>query len=80
MLCSHSQLVQVCGNLKVKLSPVKSCADGVMEFVEPSAVGFIGECRVVESVPSILEISVPCSSFIVARTPDLKKVISIEAS
>ena len=80
MLCCHSQLVQVCGNLKVKLSPVKSCADGVMEFVEPSAVGFIGECRVVESVPSILEISVPCSSFVITRSLDMKKIISVDAS
>jgi hypothetical protein len=51
-----------------------------MEFVEPSVVGFIGECHVVESVASILEISIPHSTYTVTRTPDLEKIISIEAS
>ena len=43
-------------------------------------VGFIGECRVVESVASILEISIPHSTYTMTRTADLGKVISIEAS
>ena len=43
-------------------------------------VGFIGECRVVESIASILEISIPHSTYTMTRTADLKKVISVEAS
>ena len=68
----------MCGNLKVQLSPSKTTSSG--QFVEPSVIGFIGECRVVESVASILEISTPHSSFIVTRTLDMKKVLSIEAT
>ena len=74
------QLVQVCGNLKVKLSPQTSMENGVMEVEEPLVIGFVGECHVIESVPSIVEISVPCSSFIVTRSLDMKKVISVEAT
>ena len=74
------QLVHVRGNLKVQLSPSKTTSSGQLEFVEPSVVGFIGECRVVESVTSILEISIPHSTFTVVRTLDMKKIISIEAT
>ena len=75
------QIYEVSGNLKViqKLMPLKSCGNDVMEFVEPTAIGFVGECRVVESVVSILEISVPCSSFIVTRSLDMK-LLSVDAS
>ena len=68
------QLVQVCGNLKVRLSPHTSTENGVM------VIGFVGECHVIDSVPSIVEISVPCSSFIITRSADMKKVISVEAT
>ena len=74
------QLVHVCGNLKVQLSPSKTTSSGQLEFIEPSVIGFIGECRVVESVASILEISIPHSTFTVTRTLDMKKVISVEAT
>ena len=79
-VCSCTQLVQVCGNLKVKLSPEKTTSSGVMEVSEPLVVGFVGECHIIESVPSILEFSVPCSSFVVTRSADMKKVISIDAT
>ena len=68
------------GNLKVQLSPSKISSSGKLEFVEPKVVGFIGECRVVESVASILEISIPHSTFTMTRTYDLEKIISVEAS
>ena len=68
------------GNLKVKLSPSNITTKGALEFVEPSVVGFIGECRVVEMAASILEISIPHSSFIITRSLDLQRVISVEAS
>ena len=74
------QIVQVCGSLKVQLSPSKTTSSGEMEFIEPSVIGFIGECRVVESVASILEISIPYSTYTVTRTLDLKKIISVEAT
>ena len=74
------QLVHVCGNLKVQLSPSKTTSSGQLEFIKPSVIGFIGECRVVESVASILEISIPHSTFTVTRTLDMKKVISVEAT
>ena len=74
------QIVQVCGNLKVQLSPSKTTSSGQLEFVKPSVLGFIGECRVVESADSILEIPTPNSTFTVTRTLDMKKVISIEAT
>ena len=68
------------GNLKVQLSPSKTSSSGELEFIEPKVIGFIGECHVVESVASILEISTPHSTFTVTHTHDLEKVISIEAS
>ena len=77
---THTQLVQVCGNLKVKLSPEKTTSSGIIEVSEPLVVGFVGECRIIESLPSILEISVPCASFVLTRTVDMKKVLSIEAA
>ena len=64
----------------MKLSPQTSIKNDVMEVREPLVIGFVGECHVIESVPSILEISVPCSSFIVMRSLDMKKVISVEAT
>ena len=74
------QIVRVCGNLKVQLSPSKTTNSGQLEFIEPMVLGFIGECCVVESVASILEISIPHSTFTVTRTLDMKKTISIEAT
>ena len=70
----------MCGNLKVQLSPSKINSSGQLEFVEPAVVGFVGECRVVESVASILEISIPHSTYTMTRTPDMKRIISIEAT
>ena len=64
----------------MKLSPSNMSTKEALEFVEPSVVGFVGECRVVESAASILEISVPHSSFIITRSLDMKRVISVEAS
>ena len=68
------------GNLKVQLSPSKISSSGELEFIEPSVVGFIGECHVVESVASILEISIPHSTYTMTRSHDLLKIISVEAS
>ena len=77
---THTQLVQVRGNLKVKLSPEKTTSSGIIEVSEPLVVGFVGECHIIESVPSIVEISVPCSFFVVTRSVDMKRVISVDAT
>ena len=70
------QMVQINGNLKVKLPPPRNSVNGE---VEPSAIGFIGECRLIESAPTILDVSIPHSTFTVTRTLDFK-IISIEAT
>ena len=52
------QMVQVTGNLKVR-----SPATGMESKSEPEVLGLVAECRLIESSPSILEISIPQSSF-----------------
>ena len=71
------QLVQVSGNLKVKIPPLKK--DQLFEVVEPSVVGFIGECCLIKSSASILEIAIPHSTFTSTVTLDFKP-ISMEAT
>ena len=73
------QIVQVRGNLKLRLSISKNIADGSVEFVEPSVIGFVGECHVVEYVSSILEVSIPHSTFTLTRSLDMKRILSIES-
>ena len=75
-ILSLIQLVQVSGNLKVKIPPLKN--DHLVEVVEPSVVGFIGECHLIKSSASILEISIPHSTFTSTVTLDFQP-ISIEA-
>ena len=76
------QMVQVNGNLKVKLPPSKitpssSSCNGHLEFVEPSVVGFIGECHRIDSGYSAMEAVLPLTSFTWTKTLD-KKTISID--
>ena len=71
------QIIQVQGNLKVKLS--KSKEDAKLELIEPSVIGFVGQCRVVDAVTSILEILCHCSMFTVTRSLDMKKFIWIDS-
>ena len=63
----------------MKLTSVKSDVNDGTECVKPSVVGFVGECRVVESICSILEISVPSSTFTVIKNVDFKKLFSIDS-
>ena len=65
------------GNLKVKLPPLRSTAK--VSTVEPVVMGFTGECRVIESISSIIEISVSHSTFTMLKDTDLKMTY-IEAS
>ena len=46
---------------------------------EPQVLGFVGECRPIESAPSILEVLVTQSHFTFTLSLD-KEVISVEAS
>ena len=74
------QMVQVNGNLKVKLPPSKtttSCG-GELEFVDPSVVGFIGECHRVDSGCSAVDVVLPLTTCSWTKTLD-KKIISIDA-
>ena len=61
------------GNLKVKLPQ----ANG--DQTEPSVVGFVGECHVIDSTSSILEVSVSHSTFTMKKDAD-HKITYIEAS
>ena len=73
-------MVQVNGNLKVKLPPSKIpvlLSSGEMEFIEPSVVGFIGECHRIESDYSAMDVILPLTTFTWTKTLD-KKLISVD--
>ena len=67
------------GNLKVKLPPLKRDVKAPVRAAEPEVMGFTGECRVIESVSSIVEISVSHSTFTMLKNSD-KQMTYIEAS
>ena len=82
LVCYTMQTVQVNGNLKVKLPLLKispSCRSGELEFVEPSVVGFIGECHRIDSSCSAMDVVLPLTSFRWTKTLD-KKLISVDAT
>lgn len=68
------QMVQVDGSLKVKLPPLLKTA---MEFVKPSVIGFVGECRRVESEYSALDMLIPLTSFCWTKNLD-RKVVAVD--
>ena len=78
---TYMQMVQVNGNLKVRLPPSKKFGQRDVELVEPSVMGFVGECRLIESASSIIElsISIPHSTFTMTRSLDMK-TISVEST
>lgn len=69
------------GNLKLKLPPLKTTGKVKQEVgaVEPVVMGFTGECRVIESVSSIVEITFSHSSFSMLKDTD-RNLTYIEAS
>lgn len=69
------QMVQVTGNLKVHISDSDSQAD---RDSQKSVIGFVGECRLIESTASILEISIPQSYFTTTISMDMK-IVSVES-
>lgn len=52
-------MVQISGNLKLK-SPAQDLTD---KSALPKVIGLITECRLIESSSSILELSIPQSTF-----------------
>ena len=77
-------MVQITGNLKVKIPDANSdTVDGTIkldEQVKPEVFGFVGECRLIESTSSVLELSIPQSYFTTTVSLDDMKIISVEAS
>ena len=71
------QMVQINGNLKVKLPPLKKTRVRV-EVIEPAVMGFVGECRVVLSATSVLELSLPHITFTSIFSLDFKPM-SVES-
>ena len=64
----------------MKLPPLRSAGGAhILSAVEPEVLGFTGECRVIESLSSIVEISVSHSTFIMLKNTE-KKMTYIEAS
>ena len=62
------QMVQVSGNLKMYVPKGE---------VRPRPLGLIAECRLIESSSSILEVSIPQSSFTSTTSMDLK-ILSLD--
>ena len=77
--CTSQQVVQVKGNLKVKLPPLGREGKVPMRAAEPEVMGFTGECQVIESLSSIVEISVSHSTFTMLKNSE-KQMTYIEAS
>ena len=71
------QMVQVTGNLKVRI-PDSSSASGVDWDSQKAVIGFVGECRLIESTASILEISIPQSYFTTTVSMEMK-IVSVES-
>ena len=76
-------MVLVHGNLKVKMPPLeKTCSgkNGRMEIVEPSVIGFVGVCELIESATSADDIMIPTTTFTWISNIEKKKIDSIERS
>lgn len=76
VLCVYSfiQMVQVTGNLKVHILDIGT----ELGQDDKQVVGFVGECRLIESTASILEISIPQSYFTTTISLDMK-IVSVES-
>ena len=76
-------MVLVHGNLKVKMPPLKkTCSgkNGQKEIVEPSVIGFVGVCELVESATSADDIMIPTTTFTWSSNLDKKMIHSIDRS
>lgn len=91
-LLFHSQRIQITGSLKVTASKEahldleskmeEEDEDEVVEYGPgPSgmeAVGFVGECRLIESTSSILEITMPQPHFTTTISLNMK-IVAVES-
>lgn len=68
-------MVQVTGNLKVRIPESNSTTDWDKQ---KAVIGFVGECRLIESTASILEISIPQSYFTTTVSMEMK-IVSVES-
>ncbi len=68
------QMIQVTGNLKVRDPDPGDPSSAERKEV----VGFVGECRLIESTASILEISIPQSHFTTTISMEMK-IVSVES-
>lgn len=68
-------MVQVTGNLKVQ---IPHSGSGIEQGDRKEVVGFVGECRLIESTASILEISIPQSYFTTTISMEMR-IISVES-
>ena len=76
-------MVLVHGNLKVKMPPLeKTCSgkNGQMEIIEPSVIGFVGVCELVESATSADDITIPTTTFTWTSNIEKKRINSVEKS
>ena len=76
-------MVLVHGNLKVKMPPLeKTCSgkNGQKESVEPSVIGFVGVCELVESATSADDIVIPTTTFTWSTYLDKKTINSVDRS
>ena len=78
-------MVLVHGNLKVKIPPKATAKtyvgrNGQMEVVEPSVIGFVGVCELVESATSVDDIMLPVTSFTWSSNLEKRRINSIEKS
>ena len=73
------------GNLKVKIPPKATAKtylsrNSQMEAVEPSVIGFVGVCELVESATSVDDIMLPVTSFTWSSNLEKRRIYSIEKS
>ena len=83
-LFSFCQMVRVSGYLKVKphTPPPTPPSDqvGGLELLlrKPEALGLMAECQLIESSPSILELTVPHTCFTTTKCWNTKKVLNVD--
>ena len=77
-------MVQVSGHLKLRPLPPPSSSPsdetGKLDLIprKPDVIGLIVECRLIEASPSILELSVPQTSFTTTIGLDTMKIMHVE--
>ena len=83
MNVQNQQMVQISGNLRVRLlsgpSEVNSATREV-EVLQPEVLGFCGECHVIEFSSSIVEASALYATFTIKQGSNKEIPCSVEAA